>query len=151
MKKEKLSMRDVCYLYGRDIKDARERFIDGICNAIVENTRDGMLPLDFYTKGGDHPHLQYKTLSLIEDNEACIFHLKYIDAKKRRIYFKNEAPDGYTSSLRTSPLDLFPADELYCISEFILGYIEEDFTKFFESIMSEEDARKIENSFIRKL
>ena len=147
MNKKKLSMRDICYLYGRDIKDARMRFIDGLCDAIVENTKDGILPLDFWTKGGDHPHLQYKTLSLIEDNESCIFHLKYIDAKKRRVYFKNEAPDGYTSPLQSSTLDLFPADELYCLSEFILGYIEGDLNKFFESLMSEEEVKKIKNSF----
>lgn len=148
MKEErKLPVRDVCYLYGRDIKDARMRFIEGLCNAIAENTEDGILPLDFWTKGGDHPHLQYRTLSLVDGEESCMFHLKYIDAKKRCVFFKNEASDGYMSPLQSSSLDLFPADELYCISEFILSYINKDLNKFFDSLMTKEEAKKTEDSF----
>lgn len=145
MKREgKLSLHDVCHIFGKDIKDTRERFIEGLCTTIVENTKDGVIPLDFWQKNGNHPLLSYY---IVEGHTKVRLYFDKINAKERKVYYHCEEDGVYDTAMRSCSIDVLPTSELYYISEFVLSYIDNDLDNFFDTLMSEENVEKLINSF----
>lgn len=127
-------MRNICSDFTHIIENARTDFVHKLCKTIRKQNKDGILPLeDIDENTGIYHGINYLTIEreecLDDTNKKwgvnyCRIIIKGIDAMFEKIIYTYQTPDGEESELQSDSMLLFPADELYLISQYIYENID---------------------------
>ena len=129
------TIRNICSDFTHIVEKARTNFANELCEKIREGNKDGILPLEYIEKNtGIYYGVNYLTIEREEclnyinkewEDNYCRIIIKGIDAMFEKIIYTYQTPDGEESELQSNSILLFPADELYLISQYIYENIDE--------------------------